>query len=107
MRIELTPGMTNVVRFPIERRAKPSLEVMRDIAPDSREVSLVIEAFGFEDCIDHIRDEADQDIAEYIASNVRPDPGRNVERSSRICCGRWSNVRWRPAVRRTKSCWRP
>ncbi|MEK8121600.1 hypothetical protein WOB59_00320 [Methylocystis sp. IM4] len=71
----MTPGMTNVVRFPIERRAKPSLDVMREIAPDSREVSLVVEAFGFEDCIDHVRDEADQKIAEYIASNVRPEPG--------------------------------
>lgn len=75
MRIELTPDMTNVVRFPIERRTKPSLDVMRDIAPDSREVSLVIEAFGFDDCIDHVRDEADQEIAEYIANNVRPEPG--------------------------------
>ena len=39
MRIELTPGMTNVVRFPIERRAKPSMDLVRDIAPDSREKS--------------------------------------------------------------------
>ena len=56
MRIELTPGMTNVVRFPIERRAKPSMDLVRDIAPDSREVSLVIELFGFDDDIDGLRD---------------------------------------------------
>ncbi|CAN2536493.1 hypothetical+protein [Methylocapsa aurea] len=67
MRIELTPGMTNVVRFPIERRAKPSMELVRDIAPDSREVSLVIESFGFDDDIDGIRDAADQDMADDIA----------------------------------------
>lgn len=66
MRIELTPGMTNVVRFPIERRAKPSMDLVREIAPDSREVSLVIESFGFDDDIDGIRDAADQDMAEYI-----------------------------------------
>jgi hypothetical protein len=75
MRIELTPGMTNVVRFPIERRVKPSMDLMREIAPDSREVSLVIEAFGFDDCIDGVRDEADRGMAEYIANNVRPEPG--------------------------------
>jgi hypothetical protein len=67
MRIELTPGMTNVVRFPIERRAKPSMDLVRDIAPDSREVSLVIESFRFDDDIDGLRDAADQDMADYIA----------------------------------------
>jgi len=67
MRIELTPGMTNVVRFPIERRAKPSMDLVREIAPDSREVSLVIESFGFDDDIDGIRDAADQELADYIA----------------------------------------
>jgi hypothetical protein len=67
MRIELTPGMTNVVRFPMERRAKPSMDLVRDIAPDSREVSLVIESFRFDDDIDGVRDAADQDMADYIA----------------------------------------
>ncbi|WP_024882376.1 hypothetical protein [Methylosinus sp. LW3] len=67
MHIELTPGLTNVVRFPIERRAKPSMDVVREIAPDSREVSLVIESFRFDDDIDGIRDAADQDMADYIA----------------------------------------
>jgi hypothetical protein len=66
MRIELTPGMTNVVRFPIERRAKPSMDVVREIAPDSREVSMVIESFGFDDCIDDTRDAADQEMADYV-----------------------------------------
>jgi hypothetical protein len=67
MRIELTPGMTNVVRFPIERRAKPTMDLVREIAPNSREVSLVIESFGFDDDIDGIREAADQDMADYIA----------------------------------------
>jgi hypothetical protein len=71
MHIELTPGMTNVVRFPIERRAKPSMDVVREIAPDSREVSLVIESFGFDDDIDNIRDAADREMADYIASKGR------------------------------------
>ena len=29
MRVELLPGMTNVVRFPLERRARPTLELLR------------------------------------------------------------------------------
>ncbi len=38
MRIEFMPGMTNVVRFPLEVRVEPSLELLLDIAPDCREV---------------------------------------------------------------------
>lgn len=34
MRVELLPGMTNVVRFPVERRAQPRLELLRGIAPE-------------------------------------------------------------------------
>jgi len=41
MRIEFMPGMTNVVRFPLEVRVEPSLELLLDIAPDCREVDLV------------------------------------------------------------------
>ncbi len=38
MRVEVLPGMTNVVRFPVERRARPTLELLREIAPDVRVV---------------------------------------------------------------------
>ena len=48
MRVELLPGMTNVVRFPVERRARPTLELLRGIAPDVREVLNLAEAFGME-----------------------------------------------------------
>ncbi|WP_161915348.1 hypothetical protein [Methylosinus sp. C49] len=67
--------MTNVVRFPIERRAKPSIELVRDIAPDSREVSLVIESFGFDDDIDDVRDAADRKMTEFITVTVCREPG--------------------------------
>ena len=30
--------MKNVLRFPIERRARPTLDLLREIAPDVREV---------------------------------------------------------------------
>jgi hypothetical protein len=48
MRIELLPGLTNVIRFPVERRARPTLDLLREIAPDPREVGNVAEAFGLD-----------------------------------------------------------
>jgi hypothetical protein len=33
------PGTSNVVRFPIEERARPTLDLRREIAPDVRGVS--------------------------------------------------------------------
>src|SRR5271156_949008 len=38
----------NVIRFPVELRAKPSIDLLIDVAPDSREVELIAEAFGFD-----------------------------------------------------------
>src|SRR6516225_3110456 len=42
-----TPG-GNVIRFPVELRVTPSIDLLFDIAPDSREVDLIAEAFGFD-----------------------------------------------------------
>jgi hypothetical protein len=72
MRIALMAGTTNVVRFPVEQRAKPSLDLLRDIAPDLREISLVAEAFGLDEPSGGIRDVADRKMAERIASGEWP-----------------------------------
>jgi hypothetical protein len=32
---------SNVIRFPIELRAKPSIDLLVEVAPDSREVELI------------------------------------------------------------------
>ena len=48
MNIELLPGLTNVIRFPLEERARPSCELLREIEPDIREVMSVAEAFGLD-----------------------------------------------------------
>ena len=48
MRAELLPGVTNVVRFPVERRVWPTLELLREIAPDVREVLAMADALGVE-----------------------------------------------------------
>ena len=39
---------SNVIRFPVELRAKPSIDLLIDVAPDSREVELIAEVFGFD-----------------------------------------------------------
>src|SRR5208282_5785369 len=75
MRIELMPGMTNVVRFPLESRVEPSIALLRAIAPDCREVELVAEAFDLERCLQETRHDADRAMAEHILNNVAPEPG--------------------------------
>jgi hypothetical protein len=66
MRIELLLGTTNVVRFPVERRARPTLELLREIAPDLREVLSIAEAFGLGTPAPDLRDRVDAATAEYI-----------------------------------------
>jgi hypothetical protein len=75
MRIELMPGMTNVVRFPLERRVEPSLDLLWEIAPDRREVELVAESFDLDHRLGGTRHEADRAMAEHILNNVPPEPG--------------------------------
>lgn len=75
MHIELLPGLGNVIRFPVERRARPTLGLMRGMAPDSREVSLVALSFGLDEPPFDLRDTADRQTAEHILNEVPPEPG--------------------------------
>jgi hypothetical protein len=68
MRWELLPGSSNVYRFPVELVAKPTADLLRSVAPDVREVSLVAEAFGLEEPPMEIRNASDRAIAERIAA---------------------------------------
>jgi hypothetical protein len=70
MRIEILPGTTNVVRFPVERRARPTLDLLREIAPDVREVLSVAESFGLEDPGFDLRARVDAATAEHIANHI-------------------------------------
>lgn len=72
MRAESLPGMTNVVRFPVERRARPTLELLREIAPDVRTMPAMAEALGVEAPSPRLRDEADAAMAEWIVNQVPP-----------------------------------
>jgi hypothetical protein len=75
MRIEFMPGMTNVVRFPLEVRVEPSLELLLDIAPDCREVDSVAEAFDLDRRLHEARGAADLAMAEHILNYVAPERG--------------------------------
>jgi hypothetical protein len=66
------PDTTNVLRFPIERRLRPTLDLLRDIAPDARQVLNLADAFGFEPPAYDLRDQVDTTTAAFIALQVPP-----------------------------------
>jgi hypothetical protein len=70
MRYETIGLGSNVIRFPIEARAKPSLDLLSDVAPDMREVELIAEAFGFDAPDPEGRDKADRAMAETLAKTA-------------------------------------
>lgn len=59
---------TNILRFPVERRARPTLELMRELAPDVGDVLAVTDVFGDERSLTFLRDQADGDAARYLAA---------------------------------------
>ena len=103
MRIELLPGETNVLRFPVEQRARPTLELLRDLAPDVREVLAVAEAYGLDMPVNDLRDRVDLSTAEHIANQVpaaRPATGGDGWPKWSVL---WSRPRFALAARRRMS----
>jgi len=70
--IELMPGLTNVVRFPVEDRVAPSMSVIQGIEPDVREVLQVCEGFFLELPDPEHANQVDAETARYIAEQVLP-----------------------------------
>ena len=98
MRWELLPGSSNVYRFPVELVAKPTTDLLRSVAPDVREVSLVAESFGLDEPPMEVRNASDRAMAERIAATTCwPEDARAkraaiemmlkplVERALRMC----------------------
>lgn len=75
MPTDLLPGTHNVFRFPIEERARPTLELMRDPAPDQRNIDMLAEAYGLDLPDLHFRNRVDAAAAEHIVNSVEPHPG--------------------------------
>ena len=72
MNIELMPGLTNVVRFPVELRVAPSMKVIYEIEPDVREVLRVGESFFLKLPDPELANQVDAKAARYIAEHVLP-----------------------------------
>ncbi len=72
MNVEMLPGLDNVVRFPIELRVAPSMEVIYEIEPDCREVFQVAESFKLELPDPDLANQVDAETAIYIAEQIRP-----------------------------------
>jgi hypothetical protein len=70
MRVELMPGTTNVVRFPVERRVRPTLELLREIAPDTHVVQSIALAFDLAVPPPDLRARVDAETAEYILNHL-------------------------------------
>jgi len=98
MRCDLMPGTRNVVRFPVELVAKPTSDLLRSVAPDVREVSLLAESFGLDEPPMEVRNASDRAMAERIAATTSwPEDARAkraaieamlkplVERALRMC----------------------
>src|SRR6186997_393202 len=68
-------GPTNVVRFPVERRTRPSLELLYEIAPSAWDILALAEACGLEQPDPEVRNVADRAMAEHILNHVDPRPG--------------------------------
>jgi len=70
--VEMLPGLDNVVRFPIELRVAPSMEVIFEIEPDCREVFQVAESFKLELPDPDLANQVDTETAIYIAEQILP-----------------------------------
>jgi len=81
-------GTSNVVRFPIEERARPTLDLLRELAPDVRGVELTAEAFQLARPDPGFRHRVDEEAAEYILIHIDPTPGEARAAALRALCDR-------------------
>lgn len=70
MTYELLNGTLNVIRFPVEDRARPTIELMRDLRPDPRVVLYNAEVFGFDPPPVTLQSDVDRETASHIATET-------------------------------------
>ena len=71
----LLPGTTNVVRFPVEERGRPTLDLMRLLAPDVRTLDMLASAYDLDLPMMDFRDRVDAEAAEHILNHLDSEPG--------------------------------
>lgn len=69
MTFDLLDGTANVFRFPVEMRARATIDLLRDIRPDVRRLLANAEAFGFEAPLATLREDADRETAGHIEAH--------------------------------------
>lgn len=84
MTYELLDGTLNVIRFPVEERVRPTIELMRDIRPDLRVLLANAEAFGFEQPITVLRELADRETACHIEVSLSQGELLSAERATEL-----------------------
>jgi hypothetical protein len=95
MSSDFNSGGAQLIRFPVELVARPTIDLLRSLAPDFRHVSLVAEAFGLDEPPLEVRHEADRAMAKRIAMTTCWPEDKNaalekmlkppVERAIRLC----------------------
>jgi hypothetical protein len=75
MPTDVLPGTSNVVRFPVEEVGRPTLELMRALAPDLRTIDMLANAYGLELPAPEFRDRVDTEAAEHILNHIEGEPG--------------------------------
>ena len=75
MPTDLKSGASNVVRFPVEEVGRPTIELMRALAPDLRTIDMVANAYGLELPEPEFRDRVDAEAAEHILNHVDSEHG--------------------------------
>ena len=67
--------LSNVIRFPLERIRGLSIDLLREIAPDVREVLLAADSYGLDNPRHDLSDIVDARTAEYILNEASRQPG--------------------------------
>ena len=73
MQIEMVPDTDNVIRFPVELRERPSMQLLHELRPDVRVLFIQAEELGFELPRHDVRDRTDRATAEHLAGHLDAD----------------------------------